>query len=35
LLEIDLRAALTRDEFEVHYQPIHELKTDQITAFDP
>jgi diguanylate cyclase (GGDEF)-like protein len=34
LLEIDLRAALTRDEFEVHYQPIHELKTDQITAFE-
>ena len=34
LLEIDLRAALTRGEFEVHYQPIHELKTDQITAFE-
>jgi diguanylate cyclase (GGDEF)-like protein/PAS domain S-box-containing protein len=34
LLEIDLRAALTRDEFEVHYQPIHDLKTDQITAFE-
>jgi diguanylate cyclase (GGDEF)-like protein/PAS domain S-box-containing protein len=34
ILEIDLRAALTRDEFEVHYQPIHELKTDQITAFE-
>jgi diguanylate cyclase (GGDEF)-like protein/PAS domain S-box-containing protein len=34
LLEIDLRAALTRHEFEVHYQPIHELKTDRITAFE-
>jgi diguanylate cyclase (GGDEF)-like protein len=34
VLEIDLRAALTRDEFEVHYQPIHDLKTDQITAFE-
>jgi diguanylate cyclase (GGDEF)-like protein/PAS domain S-box-containing protein len=34
LLEIDLRAALTRREFEIHYQPIHELKTDQITAFE-
>jgi diguanylate cyclase (GGDEF)-like protein/PAS domain S-box-containing protein len=34
LLEIDLRAALTRDEFEVHYQPIHDLNTGQITAFE-
>jgi diguanylate cyclase (GGDEF)-like protein len=34
LLEVDLRAALTRDEFEVHYQPIHDLNTDQITAFE-
>jgi diguanylate cyclase (GGDEF)-like protein/PAS domain S-box-containing protein len=34
LLEIDLRAALTRHEFEVHYQPIHDLKTDCITAFE-
>jgi diguanylate cyclase (GGDEF)-like protein len=34
VLEIDLRAALTRDEFEVHYQPIHDLNTDQITAFE-
>ena len=32
LLEIDLRAALTRDEFEVHYQPIHDLNTDQILS---
>jgi diguanylate cyclase (GGDEF)-like protein len=34
VLEIDLRAALTRDEFEVHFQPIHDLNTDQITAFE-
>jgi diguanylate cyclase (GGDEF)-like protein/PAS domain S-box-containing protein len=34
LLEIDLRAALTRDEFEIHYQPIHDLRTDQIAAFE-
>jgi predicted signal transduction protein with EAL and GGDEF domain len=34
LLEIDLRAALTRNEFEVHYQPIHHLKTEQIIAFE-
>jgi diguanylate cyclase (GGDEF)-like protein/PAS domain S-box-containing protein len=34
LLEIDLRAALTRDEFELYYQPIHDLNTDQITAFE-
>jgi diguanylate cyclase (GGDEF)-like protein/PAS domain S-box-containing protein len=34
LLEIDLRAAVTRDEFEVHYQPIHDLNTDRITAFE-
>jgi diguanylate cyclase (GGDEF)-like protein len=34
LLEIDLRAALTRNEFEVHYQPIHDLNKNQITAFE-
>ena len=34
LLEIDLRAALARQEFEVYYQPIHDLRTDQITAFE-
>jgi sensor c-di-GMP phosphodiesterase-like protein len=32
LLEID--AALTRNEFEVHYRPIHDLKADQIIAFE-
>ena len=34
LLEIDLRVALTRQEFEVYYQPIHDLRTDSITAFE-
>jgi predicted signal transduction protein with EAL and GGDEF domain len=34
LLEIDLRAALFRGEFEVYYQPIHDLKTDQIICFE-
>jgi diguanylate cyclase (GGDEF)-like protein/PAS domain S-box-containing protein len=34
LLEIDLRGALFRGEFEVYYQPIHDLKTDQIICFE-
>jgi diguanylate cyclase (GGDEF)-like protein/PAS domain S-box-containing protein len=34
LLEIDLRAALFRGEFEIYYQPIHDLKTDQIICFE-
>jgi diguanylate cyclase (GGDEF)-like protein/PAS domain S-box-containing protein len=34
LLELDLRAALVRNEFEVYYQPIHNLKADQIIAFE-
>jgi diguanylate cyclase (GGDEF)-like protein/PAS domain S-box-containing protein len=34
LLELDLRAALVRGEFEVYYQPIHDLKADQIIAFE-
>ena len=34
LLEIDLRAALLRGEFEVHYQPIHDLAADQIICFE-
>src|SRR6202030_349423 len=34
LLEVDLRAALLRGEFEVYYQPIYDLKADQITCFE-
>jgi diguanylate cyclase (GGDEF)-like protein/PAS domain S-box-containing protein len=34
LLELDLRAALVRGEFVVHYQPIHDLKADQIIGFE-
>jgi diguanylate cyclase (GGDEF)-like protein/PAS domain S-box-containing protein len=34
LLELDLRSALLRGEFEVYYQPIHNLKADQITCFE-
>jgi diguanylate cyclase (GGDEF)-like protein len=31
-LELDLRNALTNDAFELHYQPIVDLKTDRICA---
>ena len=34
LLELDLRAALQRDEFEVHYQPIRDFAKDRIVAFE-
>ena len=34
LLMLDLRAALLRNEFEVHYQPIHDLETDRIVCFE-
>jgi diguanylate cyclase (GGDEF)-like protein/PAS domain S-box-containing protein len=34
LLEIDLRAALVRGEFEVYYQPIRDLKADRIICFE-
>jgi len=34
LLEIDLRAALARGEFELYYQPIHDLKADNIICFE-
>ena len=34
LLELDLRAALPRDEFEVHYQPIRDLARDRIVCFE-
>ncbi|MGA7925821.1 MAG: EAL domain-containing protein [Candidatus Sulfotelmatobacter sp.] len=33
-LETDLRNALDRDEFRVHYQPIASLETGQITGFE-
>ena len=34
LLEIDLRAALLRSEFAVHYQPIQDIKADCIVGFE-
>jgi diguanylate cyclase (GGDEF)-like protein/PAS domain S-box-containing protein len=34
LLELDLRAALQRDEFEVYYQPICDVARDRIVAFE-
>jgi diguanylate cyclase (GGDEF)-like protein len=34
LMEVDLRAALLRGEFEVYYQPIYDLKADQIICFE-
>jgi diguanylate cyclase (GGDEF)-like protein/PAS domain S-box-containing protein len=34
LLELDLRLALQREEFEVYYQPIRDLATDQIVVFE-
>jgi diguanylate cyclase (GGDEF)-like protein len=33
-LEMDLRAALTRGEFEIYYQPIHGLIADEIIGFE-
>ena len=33
-LELDMRAALVRGEFEVYYQPIHELDSGRILAFE-
>lgn len=33
-LELDLGSALTNGEFELHYQPLHELSTDQIAGFE-
>jgi diguanylate cyclase (GGDEF)-like protein len=32
LLEIDLRKAITQEEFEVYYQPVVDLQTNQITG---
>lgn len=34
LLELELRAALLRNEFEIYYQPIHDLKLNQIMSFE-
>ncbi|MCA1500959.1 EAL domain-containing protein [Bradyrhizobium sp. NBAIM14] len=34
LLEMDLRAALQRDEFEVYYQPIREVASGRVVAFE-
>jgi diguanylate cyclase (GGDEF)-like protein/PAS domain S-box-containing protein len=33
-LELELRAALLRGEFEIYYQPIHDLNGDQIVCFE-
>ncbi|MEJ2625519.1 MAG: EAL domain-containing protein [Pseudolabrys sp.] len=33
-LEMDLRQALTRDEFELYHQPLVSLETDEITAVE-
>lgn len=34
VLELDLRAALQRDEFEVYYQPIRDVAMDRVVAFE-
>jgi len=34
MLERDLRLALQRDEFEVHYQPIRDVADDRVVAFE-
>ncbi|MBR1237753.1 EAL domain-containing protein [Bradyrhizobium sp. AUGA SZCCT0182] len=34
ILELDLRAALQRDEFEVYYQPIRDVASDSVGAFE-
>ena len=33
-LEMDLRKALANEEFELHYQPLVNLQTNEITAFE-
>jgi diguanylate cyclase (GGDEF)-like protein len=34
VLELDLRAALHRNEFEVYYQPIRDVASDSVVAFE-
>jgi len=34
LLEMDLRAALQRNEFEAYYQPIRDVASDRVVAFE-
>jgi diguanylate cyclase (GGDEF)-like protein len=34
LMELDMRAALRREEFEVYYQPIRDLASDETAAFE-
>ncbi len=34
ILELDMRAALLRGEFEVYYQPIYDLESDRIICFE-
>ncbi len=34
ILELDLRAGLLRNEFELYYQPIQDIKSERITAFE-
>lgn len=33
-LELELRTALTKGEFELYYQPVHQLSTDRIAGFE-
>ncbi|MET0409268.1 MAG: EAL domain-containing protein, partial [Hyphomicrobium sp.] len=33
-LELDLRSALLRDEFELYYQPIHNIQTGDVVCFE-
>ena len=34
MMELQLRSALAREEFELYYQPIHNLKSGRITTFE-